>query len=224
MSYKNSHLTRQFDIIPTKILSRPITIIGAGAIGGWVCLSLAKAGFHDITVYDFDDVDTVNMNSQFYRFSDIGKKKVDALHDLVKDFTRVEIVKVPERYTGDKLLRGVVISAVDSMAARKLVWERHEKSRDRDMLVIDPRMGAESALLYAMRPSSAKDRHDYPASLYSDESAIQERCTAKATIYTANLLSGMVVKTVKDWLTTGSYPRSMSWDIAKDDFVCFRSS
>ena len=45
MEIKNEHLTRQIDLIPTRVLNIPITVIGCGAIGGWTTLMLAKWAF-----------------------------------------------------------------------------------------------------------------------------------------------------------------------------------
>lgn len=207
-------LTRQMDLIPTSVLGQQITLIGAGAIGGWTALALAKMGFGNLTVMDFDTVDEENMNSQFYRPRDIGKKKVEALHDLVQDFTGISISAVADKYTA-KRFNGIVIAAVDSMEVRSAIWEAHKDSPF-TKLVIDPRMGAESALLYAMNPNNEKDKTSYEKTLYSDNDAVRERCTAKATIYTANLLAGLVSKTVKDYCTSEAkaYPRITQWDIA----------
>ncbi len=218
----NEHLTRQLDIIPLDILGEKITIIGAGAIGGWVTLSLAKMGFSDITVYDHDKVDTVNLNSQFYRQGDVGEYKVSALQKLVKEFTGWSIGATTMKYERG-IFPGIVISAVDSMEVRRTIWENHANKSMFTKAVIDPRMGAESALLYVMRPMNAKDQKGYAKTLYSDTDAVQERCTAKATIYTANLLSGLVVKAVKDILTQPNYLRSAQWDIAANDLFCFQA-
>lgn len=216
------HLTRQADLIPLSVLGEPITIIGAGAIGGWTALSLAKMGFGNITVFDFDKVDVENMNSQFYRFQDIGRPKVRALQDLVESFTGIRIAGVDDKYPGMKAFPGIVIAAVDSMEARKSIWDAH-KIAPFTKLVIDPRMGAETALMYVREPLNKPDAVSYEKTLYTDANAVQERCTAKATIYTANLLAGMVVKTVKDFLVTGQYVRNLTWDISKDAFQAWRT-
>lgn len=220
--YANEHLTRQLDLVPLEILGEKITIIGAGAIGGWVTLSLAKMGFSDITVYDYDKVDVVNLNSQFYRQGDVGEHKVSALQKLVKDFTGVSISATTMKYERG-IFPGIVIAAVDSMQVRKTIWENHANKAPFTKAIIDPRMGAESALLYVMRPMGAKDQKSYTKTLYSDQDAVAERCTAKSTIYTANLLSGLVVKAVKDLLTQPDYLRSAQWDIAANDLFCFKA-
>jgi molybdopterin/thiamine biosynthesis adenylyltransferase len=212
-------LTRQSDIIPSRVLGEKITIIGAGAIGGWTTLALAKMGFCNLTVYDFDQVDTVNLNSQLYRLSDVGKNKVNALDGIVYEFTGAKITGHVARYEKERF-NGIVISAVDSMQARRAIYQAHQ-SWPMTRVVIDARMGAESALLYCYRPKEKSECETYEKSLYSDSEAVQERCTAKATIYTANLLAGLVCKAVKDELTSETPLKSAQWDIRGNEFLGF---
>jgi len=215
-------LTRQLDIVPLGILGEQITVIGAGAIGSWTTLALAKMGFASILVYDYDKVDELNMNCQFYPIRDIGTPKVEALAHLVKDFTEVEIIGRCAKYV-EGTFPGIVIAAVDNMAVRKTIWENHFKKPYRTKAIIDPRMGAENALLYVMDPKSDRDDKSYRQSLYDDDAAVPEKCTAKSTIYCANMLSGLVVKAVKDVLTSTNYLRTAQWDIAGDTFVGFKN-
>lgn len=213
---EHPHLTRQLDIIPLEVLGLRLTIIGAGAVGSFTTLALAKMGFKDISVWDDDEVTVENMNCQFYRHSDIGKLKANALGDLVQDFTGMAIATCPLRYGPERdPLPGVVVSAVDSMDARRMIWGRHAKQSPATKLVIDPRMGAESALCYAMRPMVAKDCATYEKTLYTDNAAVAEPCTAKATMYTACMLAGFVAKVVKDYAVTRGdrYPRIAQWSI-----------
>lgn len=217
------HLTRQMDIIPLSALGEQITIIGAGAIGGWTTLSLAKMGFGRITVFDHDEVGIENMNAQLYRFQDIGMPKVFALAGLIEDFTGVRINAIQGRYEKG-VFPGIVISAVDSMEARKVIWQNHAGQAATTKAVIDPRMGAETALLYTMSPTSLQDCTEYPNSLYSDDQAVQERCTAKATVYTAGMIAGLVCKAVKNIVTGNPYPRTVQWSIKHNQFNCWDST
>jgi len=219
---ENEHLTRQKEIIPMEVLNTPITVIGAGAVGSWVVLSLAKMGFHDITVFDDDTITIENMNCQFYPHDAIGQSKVAALHRMVKQFANVEIHALAHRFTGREQLTSIVISAVDSMTARKLVWDSAKANKAVTMF-IDPRMGAEMALMYSMNPKDAKDITSYEKTLYSDKEAVMERCTAKATIYTANLLAGLVVKAVKDAVLNAPRTRVAQWDIGKNQVQMYSS-
>jgi len=224
MELKNVNLTRQLDLIPLEVLGEKITIIGAGAIGSFTALALAKMGFGDITIIDFDKIEEENMNSQFYRYSDIGTKKVTALQKLVADFTKTEIAARDERYERGTF-PGIVISAVDSMEVRKRIWMNHKNQAPFTKAIIDPRMGAETALLYVMSPMDERDIESYEKTLYTDDSAVQERCTAKATIYTANMLSGLVAKAVKDLVTSpGKYLRLAQWSIKDDQFIAWKKT
>lgn len=218
------HLTRQADIIPESVLDQKIHIIGAGAIGSCTAITLAKMGFGNITVFDFDTIEVENISCQFYRHSDIGRPKVKALVDLVKDFTGENIEGIDAAYDGAKPLPGIVITAVDSMRVRRMIWDAHNGRAVRTSLMIDPRMGAEAALVYAMKPMELKDAKSYEKTLYTDEQAAFERCTAKATMYTAFMLSGHVAKIVKDFVLGDPYSRVTNWSIKGNDFQAFPSA
>lgn len=220
--FENAHLTRQLDLIDPGLLNESITIIGAGAIGSFTALSLAKMGFENITVYDFDKIEVENMNAQFYRFKDIGKPKVQALKELVYDFTEVEINAKNEKYESGQF-PGIVISAVDNMAVRKLIWNNHAEIALKTKLIVDGRMAAETALVYAMNPLSPKDVLSYEKTLYSDQNAVEERCTAKSTVYTVLGISSHICKIVKDYLThpEKKYSRVCQWSIKDNVQQCY---
>lgn len=207
----NQHLTRQLDLIPLNTLDIPINIIGAGAIGSFTALSLAKMGFNNITVFDNDKIDVENMNCQFFRYSDIGRFKTEALFELIKDFTNTEISYITGLWEG-KPLEGIVITAVDNMETRKLVLDAHFGVNPNTKLIIDPRMGAEQALMYAINPFSKDDKARYEKTLYTDAEAVQERCTAKSTMYTVLQISGAVCSTVKGFVVDNKYPRNFMFD------------
>jgi len=222
LELKHEHLTRQLDIIPVEVLGEPITIVGAGAGGSFLTLNLAKMGFVDITVIDFDTVDVVNMNSQFYRFKDIGKPKVEALHALVHDFTGVSITARNEKYTGG-VFPGIVVSAVDSMAVRRLIFEEHAKTGYRTKLIVDPRMSAEFCALYTVVPSDEASRKQYECTLFSDKDAVQERCTAKSTMYTVGPIAGLCAKVIKEFLVEKTYTKNLMWDLGSNHLKGWRT-
>lgn len=191
---REAALTRQLDFIPMESLDAQITIVGAGAIGSWVALSLAKMGFVDITVWDMDEVSIENMNCQFYPIDEIGQPKVLALQRMVERFTGTKINAVNMKYE-NQWLNGIVISALDNMETRKAIFDSSKGSAD---WIIDPRMSLEAASLFVCNCKETKSIESYAKTFYSSAEAIEERCTAKSTIYTANLIAGLVAKTVKD--------------------------
>lgn len=182
---------RSLDLINQEILTTPINIIGAGAIGSWACLALAKMGFTDITVFDSDYVSIENVGIQIYGSIHIGMKKVDALQDLVKMLADMKIKVVAENYTKVSQLKGMTLVGVDSMRARRDIYNLHKKEFHHSGMYIDLRMGATQMLSYSY-PNIFDC--NYEITLYSDENALQERCTAKATIYTATIIGGIAAR------------------------------
>lgn len=224
---------RSYGVIPTRILNTPITLIGAGSVGSFTALALMKMGFKNLTVWDPQDVAIENVGNQLYGGFHVGKSKVSQLQDLLKncgpgsdedlDNDPDLITEQHETFGEDSNVAetnedtyGVVIMAVDSMSARKAIWETIECDSDVGW-VIDSRMGAEHASLYVMDTNKEKDCLTYGKTLHSDDDVLQEPCTAAGTVYTAFLLAGMICKAVKDVLTNNpKYTRIMHWNIAEN--------
>jgi len=216
------HLTRQLDIIPMNVLDTPITIIGCGAIGSFLALSLAKMGVTQLEVFDHDTVSIENMSNQGYRFKDIGKPKALALSDIIWDFTntgkkdhvgiKFSVKKFEPKDMEQR--QGIVVCAVDSMEARRMIFESTNTFHNVGY-VIDPRMSAEFYTQYVYSPGLIADCEMYKKSLFDDKDAVPTPCTAKSTVYTATLGAGFVVKTIKNMLLGQAYPRVAHWDIAQ---------
>lgn len=209
------HLTRQLTLIPMDTLDVPVTIIGCGAVGSFLALSLAKMGITQIEVFDHDVVSIENMSNQGFRFKDIGKQKAQALAEIVSDYTNVKLVCADRKFTQADMAgrKGIVISAVDSMKARQMIWDGLLNEYNMVKWLIDPRMSAEFFTLFCMNPADAKDRVTYAKNLFKDEDAVPTPCTAKSTVYTATLAAGLVVKTIKNLILNETYPRQIHWDI-----------
>lgn len=220
---KDEHITRQYDLVPPHILETPVTIIGAGSIGSFTALALAKMGWRRLTVIDFDKVDIVNMSCQMHRHGDIGKPKASALADIIHEFTGglTTVKAVNEKWNGEAF-PGIVISAVDSLEVRSKIWNAHLDSYQ-TKFIIDARMGAEVASLYVMNPQDVNDRKTYPKSLTSDERAVQAPCTAKSTTYTAILIGGLIAQATKECLLVPNYLKSVDWNIKEHRFTAWTS-
>lgn len=212
------------DLIPLAVLETPVTVIGAGSLGSFTILTLAKMGWRNIKVVDHDDVDIVNMSCQFHGFNDIGKKKVISLAERIESMTggTTKIIASPERWEG-QTYNGVVVSAVDSMLVRKEIYEAHKMSFG-TKYIIDPRMGAEVAAIYVINPHDLNDRRSYENSLSDDSKTVQEPCTAKSTTYTAILVGALVGQLVKDCLTKTNYQWSIDWNIKEGKYISWKKS
>jgi molybdopterin-synthase adenylyltransferase len=185
---------RQQDILPAdKLAKLSITVIGCGAVGSFTVLTLAKMGITDITVYDGDTVEEHNLPNQWYKVEDIGRRKTDALWDIVYDFTGVEL-KANDYHYERETLRGIVICCVDSMDTRLKIWREVKKFEPE--LYIDTRMGAEVGKVLVVHPSLPNSCRKYEGDLYPSSEAFQAPCTAKATIYCAAGLAAYAGSTV----------------------------
>lgn len=212
-----SYLTRQWDLLPPEKTKMKISIMGAGAIGSQVAVCLSKMGFTDLIVFDFDTVDEENMNNQWYGPEDIGEMKVEALKKQIKRMTGAEMEAcflLGDKDTPD-FQEQIIVSAVDSMKARVNIYERAKRLYKCDWF-IDPRMSAEKGAIYVVNLRDETSKSKYEKSLYSDEEATSEACTAKATMYCSMLLSGQVCKTIKDIAVSEAPMKKCFWDVRKN--------
>ena len=201
---------RQLDIVPLDRLQKAhVTVIGVGAVGSFTCFVLAKMGIGKIIVYDHDTVTEHNLPNQLFRIADVGRQKVVALKEMIRQFHGVN-VKARGKYI-DQPLKGIVIVAVDSMDARIAIWERVKYNPSVE-LFIDSRMGAEVARIFSMRPADPGDVARYENTMHPSSEAIQKRCTAKATIYCACGLAAMICAKVKKHLAGDPFHKSITID------------
>ena len=186
---------RQQDILPIeKLRDAKVTLIGAGAVGSFTALTLAKMGIGHLEVYDGDSVEPHNLPNQWYRLADLGTSKVDALKAILEAFSDTEVTCHHGNFTAQPV-QGIVVSAVDSMDARLSLW-RHIKRCRRVILYLDARMGAEVGKVLAVRPTDPLSVADYETELYPSSEALQAPCTAKATVYCAAGLAAFVAAKV----------------------------
>lgn len=111
------------------------------------------------------------------------------------DLTGVTLKTLAAPYRGQKL-RGVVIAAVDSMTVRQEIWKRVRLDRD-VALLIDPRMGAEVARIYSVRPTDPDGIAFYDENLYTAQEAERLPCSARAIIYCPTIIGGIIALIVK---------------------------
>ena len=204
---------RQLDLCPPDKLKFPITVIGAGAIGSATVVTLAKMGCSNITLYDEDDLAEHNMPNQMCLPEYVGFPKADALAHLVEMLTGVEIKPVSANYRGQRL-EGVVISAVDSMTARGMIWKSC-KLKKGVTLFIDARMGAEILRLYTLRPADLDAIDFFEQNLYSAEEAEELPCSARSIIYCPAVAGALIAATVKAHAMGQTVKRELLFDIPR---------
>ena len=210
---------RQLDVVsPSDLANLKVTVIGVGGIGSPTTLALAKMGVSQISVYDDDSVELHNLPNQLYRLSDLGKTKVEALSDATDDYAGVSLETKAERFENQQL-SGVVISGVDSMAARKAIWQKI-KFNPSVQLYIEARMGAEVCRIHTVRPTDPTEVKWYETTLYSDEQAQDLPCTARAIIYTVFVVAGLIANQVKKLARGQTLCKEIIFDLVTLTFMC----
>lgn len=193
---------RQLDVFNPTNFKTPVHIIGVGATGSWIALVLAKMGVQNITAWDFDCVEVHNLPNQIYGLEEVGLLKVEALKKILYRDCGVEITAKAERVDGSQKLSGIVYICVDTMSARREIWEKSLKLNIGISLVVETRLGAELGLIYTIRPLNPRDIKGYENTLYSDEEAEESPCTYRAisTVVSsiAGLASNKVVESTKE--------------------------
>jgi len=119
---------------------------------------------------------------------------------------------VAARYV-DQPLSEVVISAVDSMESRKVIWKSVRKQPE-VRLYLDARIGLETLVVHAVRPQTREDRISYAKSLCSDPEALQEPCTARSVCYTPLMASAVLCNLVKRYVNDEIIPSRIVLDFA----------
>lgn len=182
--------SRQRDIVPSeRIAYCRATVIGVGAIGRQVALQLTAIGVPSLQLVDFDVVEASNLASQGYLEEDLRKLKVEATAALCKKANSdIAIDMVPERFRRSMEIGSAVFVCVDQIDVRRLIWEA---VKDRVGFFCDARMSAE--VLRVLVACDSRSRTHYPTTLFRMEEAFAGPCTAKTTIYCANIAAGLMV-------------------------------
>lgn len=186
--------TEIFDPINQKI---NIIVIGAGSIGSFVTLTLAKLGFNKIKVYDGDKVEIHNIPNQFYQIDDIDRPKVCALQDIVKNFTGIEIKVCRDFLTNpeEQIMKEpntVIIYALDSLEVRK---ELTEKFKDWPIKLVDIRVGGEGWQIYTADFTNTTQYEQYRETLNVEVRKLP--CGAQSVIYNILNVSSEAARVVK---------------------------
>jgi hypothetical protein len=104
----------------------------------------------------------------------------------------------------------LVVSAVDSIDARKAIWAALQESSWR--WYFDARMGAENFLMYCVHHSKHSWYHNLLMNQEEGDIA-DEPCTAKATIYTAAFSAGYIGLALRRLAAGLDLPRVVSHNI-----------
>ena len=186
----DDRFSRQADIVPReRILDCKATVIGVGAIGRQVALQLTAIGVPHLQLIDFDHVEISNLATQGYLVTDMNQPKVAATATFCRQMNSdLNVEMILDRFKRSTPVGNCVFCCVDSIVTRRLIWDA---VKDKVNFYCDGRMSAE--VLRIVTSCDEKSRQYYPQTLFAAEQAQAGPCTAKATIYCANIAAGFML-------------------------------
>jgi len=96
--------TRQEDLLQKDFKEESALVIGLGGIGSWVALNLALLGVGTLVLVDPDTIEASNLNRTLFKLSDIGRKKTEAIIDLISERRQDTIVLTIDDYFSPDML------------------------------------------------------------------------------------------------------------------------
>lgn len=215
--------SKQIDLIKPHEFKKTIHVIGCGAIGSWVVFFLLKMGFDNIHVYDFDIVEEHNLPNQMFSEHHINMLKVDAMFDTyTKSFIETNNTTITSRLTihNEKItarkaatLDGIIISCVDSMEARKEIYENALKFGSAE-LWIEGRIGIYGAYVYTVERGNMAAYTGYEKTLYADEDAEVSSCGVSQTALPAAVsCASQMIMTMIAWHNEWIYYNEVQFQI-----------
>ena len=194
MAVDTSRHISVFDPDKVNFSKTKIHIIGCGATGSKVARALADLGIETLHLWDFDKVEIHNIANQEFRNGDVGKSKVSALAEIIKEKTGLSVETHDEKVT-DQRLDGYVFLLTDTMASRKEIFENSLKYKPNTKMVFETRMGTDTGMIYSFcsyKPSHIKkwlDRSDYG----DDEAEVSACGTSISVGMTAAIIANLAV-------------------------------
>lgn len=184
--------------------NHPVTAIvgGAGGIGSWLTLFLARQG-HDIHVFDFDTVEEHNIGGQIYELTQVGSAKVDALNTICQQLANCPISVYNERYDENSMSGPYLFSCFDNMEARMAMFRNwalisQEANWEGEWLFIDGRLNAETAEFFCVHNRETADK--WLKTWFPDSKVEDAPCTYKATSHCAAILAGMMTGALNNFV------------------------
>lgn len=200
---------------PVALLSIGALVVGCGAIGRQVALSLASMGIGGISLCDRDIVSEVNMGTQGWSPEQAGAFKVNALaqeltkinpslmygrHQQAHNYLSGASIYHPAVESG---VNRVVFMCVDSLDAREEIFRDMMDTSTAENptfgLMVDGRMGAETCEIHYAMPSR-ESCQAYLATIHGGPPVAEVSCTARSTYYCAGIAANLMVSCMVRWL------------------------
>lgn len=213
MDYQN-----QWDILSPKDMNWPITIIGLGGIGNPTAQIISGTGAPDVVLIDGDIVEEKNRASQGYREKDVGRKKVDAAKEIILEFNpECRVTAIPEFYV-DQPLSGIVISAVDDIDIREMIWGNIRWNAEVPFY-IDGRLLSRYLEVHSVLPCQIESIEKYEKTFFDKKDADEGTCTTKAIKYVGTAIGSIISSQIQKWIKRETLEQEIGLDFATMTFL-----
>lgn len=215
MSYANDDTMSRFSgaMWFNAIQLSTVVLAGLGGIGSYVLFCLSRMKPKQIFLYDDDVVELANLSGQLYSAPMVGKRKVDAMAELARDFSCYYGVQaVPQKFTKDTPAGDIMICGFDNMQARKdffEAWVKHlvNHPSPSKCLFIDGRLNMEEFQVFCMRGNDTYSIEKYHKEyLFEDYQAESLQCSMKQTTYCANMIGSVIVNLFTNFIANQLKP------------------
>lgn len=170
-----------------------MTVGGAGNVGSWLCLFLARQECN-IYLYEYDHIDELNMAGQLFKISDIGKTKAESVLNLINEYTTGKLNPLG-KFSDVSPVTNTVFSAFDSMKARKELFQAWKKLEDRKIF-IDARTSMENGQIFCVLPGREEE---YEKTLFDDKDVEELPCNLKSTSHCGAIIAGLMVSVFNNY-------------------------
>lgn len=190
-----------------------VTVIGCGGIGASALPTLVTMGFQSFKIWDPDAVEPRNMASQLaFAPAHLYHPKVDVMKEFLEAYGATAVETHQELFTAEMAdqLSGIVIAAVDSMAARKMLFEAISLNPN-VALFVDGRIGGEFWQLLTISPHDSAQLDWYEKwQLFDDTDAATLPCAERAVVYPAVALGATMACQLAKFVRGEELPRNIS--------------
>ena len=116
-----------FNLIQDKV----IAVFGLGGVGGTALEALARSGFKNFILVDFDKVDPSNLNRQIlYTAKDIGRNKVEAAKERILSINEEATIQVYNAKAQDFDLNqkiDFIVDAIDDVEGKLFILKKAQE-------------------------------------------------------------------------------------------------
>ena len=197
-----------------KIKEQLITIAGVGGIGSHVAFLVSRLKPARITLYDPDNVETVNMSGQLYGTMDIGYSKVSRISYFMRQYSEYYgTIAHQSRFVATSVPDNILICGFDNMSARRAAFEawknklKSSRGIEDKFLFIDGRLAAEELQVLSIQGNDERAIKEYEEKwLFDDSEAEETVCSYKQTSFMADMIASIMVNVLVNFVANMCNP------------------